>query len=426
MNRWQLIAFVALGCMNAAHGQLLPQVQVPPARVPDVSLPPLPTDPRVRDAASSLAQLPTRAVRADQLLRQHRELDRDTQGELVVRAEVLAIDITDAALAKAQAANFRVLRTQDLTDLEVKYTVLQTPGGMSASRGLKRLRKLDPDGTYDYNHVYFDSGVASQTVGEPAAIEPSASARGQPARVRVGLIDSGVDPAHGALSGSVVHRSGCGGAFVPGTHGLAVASLLADAAPLDLYAADVYCGAPTGGAVDAVSAAFAWLALEQVAVINVSLVGPRNALLERIVASLVKRGHVIVAAVGNDGPAAPPMYPAAYQGVIGVTAVDAKHKVLLEACRGKHVHFAARGADLKGATQSPDGWAPIRGTSFAAPLVAMLFAARVSIPDAAERERALAQLTSEARDLGRAGRDEIYGVGEVGPAADIKRANNNQ
>jgi subtilisin family serine protease len=149
-------------------------------------------------------------------------------------------------------------------------------------------------------------------------------------------------------------------------------------------------------------------------------------LLERVVASLVKRGHVIVAAGGNEGPAAPPMYPAAYQGVIGVTAVDANHKVLLEACRGKHVHFAARGADLKGAALSPDGWAPIRGTSFAAPLVAMLFATRVSVPDAAQRERALAQLASEARDLGRAGRDEIYGVGEVGPAVDLKRAHNNQ
>ena len=67
---------------------------------------------------------------------------------------------------------------------------------------------------------------------------------------------------------------------------------------------------PTGGAVDAVAAAFGWMARERVAVINVSLVGPRNALLERVVKTLVSRGHLIVAAVGNDGPAAPPLYPA--------------------------------------------------------------------------------------------------------------------
>src|SRR6187399_930252 len=97
MRIWRLMAFAALAYMNAAHGQLLPQVQVPPVRVPDVSSPPLPTDPLVRDAAGTLARLPTRAVRRDQLLRQHgAELDRDNHGELVVRAEVLAIDITDA------------------------------------------------------------------------------------------------------------------------------------------------------------------------------------------------------------------------------------------------------------------------------------------------------------------------------------------
>ena len=96
------------------------------------------------------------------------------------------------------------------------------------------------------------------------------------------------------------------------------------------------------------SAAFGWMARERVAVINVSLVGPRNKLMERVVKTLVSRGHLIVAAVGNDGPAAPPLYPASYDGVIGVTAVDEKHRVLIEACRGKQVDFAAQGADIAG------------------------------------------------------------------------------
>jgi hypothetical protein len=110
----------------------------------------------------------------------------------------------------------------------------------------------------------------------------------------------------------------------------------------EIFAADVYCGEAFGGAVDAVSAAFGWMAREHVAVINVSLVGPRNKLMERVVKSLVSRGHLIVAVVGNDGPAAPPLYPASHEGVIGVTAVDGKHLVLIEACRGKQVDFAAK------------------------------------------------------------------------------------
>jgi hypothetical protein len=50
----------------------------------------------------------------------------------------------------------------------------------------------------------------------------------------------------------------------------------------ELYAADVYCGLPTGGAVDAVADAFSWLAREQVPVINVSLVGAPNLMLENV------------------------------------------------------------------------------------------------------------------------------------------------
>jgi subtilisin family serine protease len=71
---------------------------------------------------------------------------------------------------------------------------------------------------------------------------------------------------------------------------------------------DVYCNEPTGGAVDALAAGFSWLAQQRVAVINVSLVGPDNAALAQIVRALTARGYLLVAAVGNDGPAAPPLY----------------------------------------------------------------------------------------------------------------------
>jgi subtilisin family serine protease len=144
-----------------------------------------------------------------------------------------------------------------------------------------------------------------------------------------------------AFAGVRIHHNGCDGNVVPSPHGTAVADLLVGRNAVgEIFAADVYCGEAAGGAVDAVSAAFGWMARERVAVINVSLVGPRNKLMERVVKTLVSRGHLIVAAVGNDGPAAPPLYPASYDGVIGVTAVDGKHHVLIEACRGKQVDFA--------------------------------------------------------------------------------------
>jgi subtilisin family serine protease len=408
-----LAAALAPGAQAVAQLPQLPQT-------PAVQLPPLPD--AARAAESGLRDLAgLRALRAERLVRRHRaELDRDPRGEPVIRAQVLAVDITEAALERATQARFRPLRTEALADLGLKITVLQTPEGMSASRGLKRLRKLDPQGIYDFNHVYLDSGTSATTSAAKGAAQEGHVTGGG---VRVGLIDGGVDATHVSLRANVIHATGCGDSPVPSAHGTAVASLLAGAsgefrgaAPrAELFAADVYCGRPTGGAVDGVAAAFAWLVRQRVAVINVSLVGPRNALLERVVAALVARGHLIVAAVGNDGPASPPLYPAAYDGVLAVTAVDQRHRVLLEACRGRHLDVAARGADLRAAISGePENFSTVRGTSFAAPLVAGLLAAVLREPDVAARDRAVSALLSAAEDLGARGRDDVYGAGLVG------------
>jgi len=419
-NRTTVFLWMSCLVLGMAHAQLVPQLQLPPlstppVKVPGVSLPQAGVTRELGDLAGA------RILRISTLAREHRaELDRDPRGELVVRAEVVAIDITEAALKRALADDFLLRRTQDLPDLGVRLSVLQTPEGWSASRGLKRLRKLDPDGIYDFNHVYLDAGVATgmaRVDGTPDS--PAASSAGAASGSRrVGLIDGGVDAAHEDFRGVHIESFGCGGKIVPSAHGTSVASVLVSRHSIDtIYAADVYCGLPTGGAVDAVAAALAWLARERVGVINVSLVGPRNALLERVVNTLVGRGFVIVAAVGNDGPAAPPLYPASYDGVVGVTAVDKHHHALVEACRGKQVDFAAAGADIEAATQAPNARAAVRGTSFAAPLVAALLAEGFPAPDTARRAAELSQWISRATDLGKPGRDEVYGDGELGPAS---------
>jgi subtilisin family serine protease len=143
------------------------------------------------------------------------------------------------------------------------------------------------------------------------------------------------------------------------------------------------------------------------------LVGPRNAMLERVIGSLIAGGYVIVAAVGNDGPAAPPLYPASYQNVVGVTAVDAHQRVLLEAARGPQVMFASPGADLA-AAGADHSYAAVRGTSFAAPFVAALLAAGLAAPNSADAAAAIDALAKTAIDLDPPGRDLTYGFGLVG------------
>ncbi|MDP9007773.1 MAG: S8 family serine peptidase, partial [Pseudomonadota bacterium] len=238
---------------------------------------------------------------------------------------------------------------------------------------------------------------------------------------RVGLIDSGVDIAHPAFHDTVIHPWGCADRILASTHGTAVASLMMGRATgfhgvlprAELYAANVYCDAPTGGAVDALAAAFSWLAQQRVAVINVSLVGPDNVALAQIVRALMSRGYLLVAAVGNDGPAAPPLYPASYPGVIGVTGVDKHRRVLIEAARGRQVMFAAPGADMV-AADIGSKYSAVRGTSFAAPIVAALLAQTVSAPDLSAGAAAVEALAQQAIDLGPPGRDLTYGLGLVG------------
>ena len=131
--------------------------------------------------------------------------------------------------------------------------------------------------------------------------------------------------------------------------------------------------------------------------------------MQRVIAG----GHLVVAAVGNDGPAAAPLFPAAWPGVIGVTGVDAHRRVLVEAERGPQVKFAAPAAQMA-AAKSPLGYILVRGTSFAAPIVAGLLALNLPAPDKEAADRAVMALARDAVDLGSAGPDTVYGFGLVG------------
>lgn len=401
--------------------------------LPHLSLPKIPglegpLSGTLRDARSTpRAELRKRRVR--ELLRTERHRwEADPDGQPILRDQVGALSPTPAALARAQAAGFRILSEQTLPGLGLTLIVLAVPEGLSTHRALQRLRGIDPEGSYDYNHLYLDSGALFDASGgaTPMAAEPVPAEVIAPADpVRIGLIDSGVDGAHPALAGTRIYRFGCNDAVLPGAHGTAVASLLVGRAEdfrgvmpgAELYAADVFCGEP-GSSLAALAVALDWMAREQIAIVNISLVGAKSVLLTGVVHALAQRGHLLVAAVGNDGPAAPPLYPAAYPEVVGVTGVDARRRVLPEAGRGQHVDFAAPGAELR-AAQTGGRWSEVRGTSFAAPMAAGLLAGLLRKPDPVRMRTALDELAATAVDLGPKGVDPIYGQGLVGTSLGI-------
>jgi subtilisin family serine protease len=417
MRGWLLLLSLTLAPLAGA--QLgVPAVRLP--QLPGVGLPNLPGASAELLSGNGLSDLDVRrlqdarSARVRELLRRHRDvLEADPHGAPIVRGELLALAPTPAALAAAVAAGFTVSREQALPALGLNIVVLKAAGATAHS--LERLQALDRDGTYDFNHVYLDSGAS----GTEAA--PASAPAGAAASATLGLIDSGVDRRHEVFAGVELRPHGCEGQDIPAEHGTEVASLMVGrsaalhgaASGATLYAADVFCGRPTGGAVDAVADALAWLLEQHVPVINVSLVGPPNRLLERIVHEVIERGCLIVAAVGNDGPAAPPLYPAAWPGVIGVTAVDARARVLVEAGRGKQVKFAAPGADMA-AARPGGGYVRVRGTSFAAPIVAGLLALSLRAPDKQAAAQAVAALAGSARHMGTSAEDPVYGYGVVG------------
>lgn len=368
-----------------------------------------------------MQQRAIRRERQRERLRRFRAfLEQLRNGDLVVQGEVLATDASDAAIARARDLGFSVLRDRVIDGLGQRLTVLRAAQGVGIEQALADLRAADPGGDYDYNHVLEGAGASGPRVADAG----SGGGGGVPAsHVRIGLIDSGVDAEAPTLGSAHILVKGFteSGAIVGDAHGTAIASMLVGENPklkallpgATLYAADVY-GAddPDGGSSEAVIKALAWMARENVPVINISLVGPPNRALEKAIATLSARGFTIVASVGNDGPSAPPLYPAAYPQVVGVTGVDSRQKVLLEANQGDQVDFAARGADVLVST--PDGeLMKVRGTSFAAPVVAARLALEQAAPSPQQGSASLAGLRSQAIDLGPRGRDPIYGDGLV-------------
>jgi hypothetical protein len=244
--------------------------------------------------------------------------------------------------------------------------------------------------------------------------------------LRIGMIDSEVDTAHPALAGAHIESRSFApeGAKLPDFHGTAIASIIAAAdtdyrglAPSShVYAAAVFEeDAERGEIASTVSLvrALDWLVSSGVDVINISLAGPPNRLLEAALARAAGSDVMILAAAGNGGPVARPMYPAAYDSVVAVTAVDAGGRVFRLANRGSYLDLSAPGVGMLHA-RAGGGYVASSGTSFAVPFAATA-AARLRYLQ--PEENVLELLIRSAQDLGPPGRDEIYSYGLLRPAS---------
>lgn len=344
-------------------------------------------------------------------------VDTDGDGYRYRSGEIVAVDIDAAALDHLRELGYQVVSSERLEGAGMTLQVLRGP----ATGDLAPLRKAAPNATLGLNHLFDPGGV---TAVAPIGPEIAPAPRARPGcDCRVGMIDTGVDPRIGASrKARVVQKAFGADASAPQPHGSAVATLLLDgiaspsgsAAPeATLLAADIFTPGGGSGSAAAMASALSWLAANGASVINISVTGPPNPVIARVVDAVAARGVAVVAAAGNDGPAAPPVFPGAYPGVVAVTAVDGQGRPYRYANRGAYVMFAARGVEVPVA--GPDGAVrQVTGTSFASPLVAVEIARQMREPAAASPDKAILAVASHAVDLGAPGRDPVFGYGLVG------------
>lgn len=249
---------------------------------------------------------------------------------------------------------------------------------------------------------------------------------------RIALIDSGIRPDYSELTGSAVVQ-GINYLASPDSedrsdttdavgHGTFVASIVtSDAIGLAPRAELVpfKCfDSSTSSVSYIVSAIYAAADDYLCDVINLSL-GTKTdiSFLHTAVSYAHEKGVIIVAASGNLAAGRVSTgndalyYPAAYDEVISVGAVDAKKQIAPFSVQNQAVTLVAPGKGVSGLSHQVKQYIDGEGTSYASPYVAAAAALALEADAALSPDQFLVVLQTSSEDLGEDGRDNTYGYG---------------
>ena len=262
-------------------------------------------------------------------------------------------------------------------------------------------------------------------------------ARADGTGILVAVIDSGVLGAHQDLDGAVDD----GGDYVseppqtmadPNGHGTHVAGIVAAHVGNNAGIAGAAGGATIrayrvldssgSGTTDDIARAITQAVEDGAKVINLSLGGSFDPVVEAAVAHALRRGSLVIASAGNNAqdPANPnaPMWPAADPNAISVAATRQNGDRAAFSTIGDQNDLAAPGQLITStyATTTTD-YRTMSGTSMAAPHVSAAAAAIWSAHPTAAPAQVRAALETSADDLGDTGWDPSYGHGEINATA---------
>lgn len=281
-------------------------------------------------------------------------------------ARLLGVEI----LGQLELGNAVRIRVTD--DAQLLALLNRGPVATALGRNVRVLRPVDPTPgdprAPESGYVGFGN-LAALWLG----VRPDRTTRGD--GVLIAVLDSGIGT-HPALAGAnIEHLDMLNGDGAYGTHGMAVASLLvgqSDAitgiAPnAGLLNVRVMSDDGTGDAFT-IAAGIIAAADRGAQIINLSLgTFGDSFILAEAVKYAQDKGALLVAATGNNAVNGI-YYPARYDGVLAVGAVDAAGRHLYFSNRGAEVDISAPGIAVNAA--APDGnVVAFSGTSAATPLV---------------------------------------------------------
>lgn len=351
--------------------------------------------------------------------------------------EIVVADLSPSAIVDLLAEGFDLIERVDLPAVPAVLWRLAPPPALAIEAARDRVRALPGGAGADLNHLYRPSQSVIPAAQPAAACRhancgahalvgwPEASRRATCAPpLAIGIIDTAVNPGHDLLAGARLRVERLGDLPGEGSgagHGTAVVSVLLGQAgsriegllpEAEVIAVDVFSDVGGDERADTVALlrGLDRLGAMGLRVVNLSLSGPPNATLGALIDRLTAGGMVLVAAAGNGGPQAAPVFPAAHPGVIAVTAVDARGRPYRQAQRGDHLDLAAPGVGLMLAT-SVSGARERSGTSFAVPFVSAALALLLAQEPELSGEALRARLAGLVRDAGAEGVDPVYGLG---------------
>jgi subtilisin family serine protease len=247
--------------------------------------------------------------------------------------------------------------------------------------------------------------------------------------ILIAIIDSQVDVHHPELGSAVAESFDAVGApDKPHTHGTGMLGAIASqgrlmgiapgAKALAIHAFATGTQQSPQATTQAIIAGLEFAVEKGARIINMSFAGPSDPMLQVALKKAAEKGIVLVAAVGNAGPKSPPLYPAADQHVIGVTATDQNDELYSGANHGAYVALAAPGVNIL--APAPDAaYQLTTGTSVAAAHVSGVVALLLERHPTADPALILEALTASATKLTKSKeeRDDAVGFGLIDPAA---------